>query len=494
MQVRTFEAETLTEALDAVKRELGPEAIILQTKTNKKGFGLLSRASVEITAAVSDREMSRKKQTETRLPENLRKSVEGWSAKGQADLIDRSVPKKGIELDHAVRSTKEKVHLSGKSKKEATRYIDIDTEKNPASSSVSNETYNRTNSKGFVTNSKSSVSGAIASSSVRASSSGGAKITDGSNIDSLDIRTAALIKNDMPAAPVPTRSVIDSQVLEKLRRDVRLLQDALQSRSQNFKTEGCDELFHFLIQQGFHRYSAYEWVKQVEVASGALDGLEDLKECLAELWLTKQKVLAKNWASVRSEGPRVSVFFGPPGCGKSTLIKKLTGFIRERDSRRKVGFIEISADDVGSLETPAKLFKIPYRRAKVISEVSSCVEDMSSLQEIFIEINPAMDSDDDFGLEIAKQLKSLDISSEFHLVLSLLSRDLESLRIAARASTFGLTSLCLSHVDSARQFAGLLELPARAKAPLSLLGVGRRIPADLEEASIERCVSLLLGF
>ena len=41
MQVKKFEAPTIQEALDNIKRELGPEAIILQTKKNKRGFGLL---------------------------------------------------------------------------------------------------------------------------------------------------------------------------------------------------------------------------------------------------------------------------------------------------------------------------------------------------------------------------------------------------------------------------------------------------------------------
>ena len=43
MEVKKFEAPTLQEALETIKRELGPEAVILQTKRNKRGFGLMSR-------------------------------------------------------------------------------------------------------------------------------------------------------------------------------------------------------------------------------------------------------------------------------------------------------------------------------------------------------------------------------------------------------------------------------------------------------------------
>ena len=53
MQVKKFEAATMAEALKVIKRELGPEAVILSTKHIKSGFGLMSKASVEVTAAVA---------------------------------------------------------------------------------------------------------------------------------------------------------------------------------------------------------------------------------------------------------------------------------------------------------------------------------------------------------------------------------------------------------------------------------------------------------
>src|SRR6202040_1208333 len=89
MQVKKFEAPTLQEALDHVKRELGPEAIILQTKKNKRGFGLMSQGSVEVTAAVSERSMQKKSFAETRLPEPARESVRGMSANRQAEIFDK---------------------------------------------------------------------------------------------------------------------------------------------------------------------------------------------------------------------------------------------------------------------------------------------------------------------------------------------------------------------------------------------------------------------
>src|SRR6476620_512066 len=89
MQVKKFEAPTMQEALDHVKRELGPEAIILQTKKNKRGFGPMSKSSIEITAAVSDRSLNKKQITETRLPEVARAGVKKMDAEKQANFFDK---------------------------------------------------------------------------------------------------------------------------------------------------------------------------------------------------------------------------------------------------------------------------------------------------------------------------------------------------------------------------------------------------------------------
>ena len=54
MYVKKFEADTLDDALQSVKRELGPDAIILKTITNKGLKGAFKKSRVEITAAISE--------------------------------------------------------------------------------------------------------------------------------------------------------------------------------------------------------------------------------------------------------------------------------------------------------------------------------------------------------------------------------------------------------------------------------------------------------
>lgn len=60
MYVKKFEGETLDEALKMVKRELGPDAIILKTITNKGLKGAFKKSKIEITAAISEQNYEKK--------------------------------------------------------------------------------------------------------------------------------------------------------------------------------------------------------------------------------------------------------------------------------------------------------------------------------------------------------------------------------------------------------------------------------------------------
>src|SRR5579859_6156251 len=54
MRIKRYEAPTIQEALQKVKKDLGPEAVILYTKTFRKGgvLGIFGKPMAEITAGI----------------------------------------------------------------------------------------------------------------------------------------------------------------------------------------------------------------------------------------------------------------------------------------------------------------------------------------------------------------------------------------------------------------------------------------------------------
>ena len=89
MQVKKFEAKTMKEALELVKVHLGPEAIILSAKDTHRGFGLMGEKSVEVTAAVSEETLRRKKMAESKLREELRERFQQIPAAKQKEFINK---------------------------------------------------------------------------------------------------------------------------------------------------------------------------------------------------------------------------------------------------------------------------------------------------------------------------------------------------------------------------------------------------------------------
>ena len=115
MQVKKFEARTMKEALEMVKTQLGPDAIILSARDNNKSFGLVGEGSVEITAAVSEETLHRKKFVESRLRVEDKDKLNRSSAKIQKHIIDKMVTK---YIDEKEAAAPKKITR--------TRYIEID--------------------------------------------------------------------------------------------------------------------------------------------------------------------------------------------------------------------------------------------------------------------------------------------------------------------------------------------------------------------------------
>ncbi|MFZ9596709.1 MAG: hypothetical protein ACO3A2_11630, partial [Bdellovibrionia bacterium] len=127
MQVKKFEGPTIQEALDQVKAELGPDAIILQTKKVKKALGFGGVAAIEITAAVSEKAIQKKQAFESRIPEANKQVIRKYSAEKQAEILDQFAEK---NLKQA-KSTQDQVSVGGGVKKSA-KPLYIDMGENPA--------------------------------------------------------------------------------------------------------------------------------------------------------------------------------------------------------------------------------------------------------------------------------------------------------------------------------------------------------------------------
>lgn len=89
MLVKKFEADTLEEALKAVKVELGPDAIILKTITNNGLKGAFKKKRIEITAAISEQNYEKKVKVDRVLNDDQKEAFYQRSANSVKESIQK---------------------------------------------------------------------------------------------------------------------------------------------------------------------------------------------------------------------------------------------------------------------------------------------------------------------------------------------------------------------------------------------------------------------
>jgi flagellar biosynthesis protein FlhF len=509
MQVKKFEAPTIQEALETIKRELGPEAIILQTKNHKRGFGLMSKASVEVTAAVSERSMQKKDYVEKRVAERDRDAMRKMPADRQAEYFDKHGEKHLERLQQ--QASRDRVELQsgpggarhtglfGSSKTRtpanapapaaapakkitSTRYIDIDSQELP--------TY------------------AAAAPAPRASQA-----------------AAAHGPSSGPSGATPGALGFGGGVEEEVRHLKRMIQE-LKSAQDTFSesrasrgpadpisasaspetlsTPALRDAFEQLVLNGVERRYALPLIKKVSFELGAqgdghttspdavLDALAGEIMQTAEVLSPMAGILPRAQSGDNSL-PAVLSIVGPTGVGKTTTVAKLASeAILKRNL--KVGLINLDSYKVAAFDqlgTYAKILNVPFRSCGSSEELQAALKDFQSLDLILVDTAGRSQRDPGSLREMQGMLAGIPMARTM-LALSVTTRDAELYDMANRFAIFRPQGLIVSKLDEATAFGAVYNLSQRVKLPLLYFTTGQRVPEDIEDATGERVAALIL--
>ena len=86
MYVRKFQGESIEETIKLIKKELGPEAIILKTETFKGIKSALKKSKVEITAAITEKNLKKKMNVERVLSDDQKERAFTGSSESLTEM------------------------------------------------------------------------------------------------------------------------------------------------------------------------------------------------------------------------------------------------------------------------------------------------------------------------------------------------------------------------------------------------------------------------
>ena len=445
MQIKKFEAPTIQEALDAIKRELGPEAIILQTKRNRKGFGLMNGSSVEITAAVSERSIQKKNYLEKKLTPEKKDQVSRLTAAKQADLLDKTMEKAlGRKNDKNRAYSTEPTQVA---KITSTRYIDIDPDNNPETREVP------------------------AASRAPVNALGGLSMEE-------ELRELKRVLGDMQIA--------QSQPQEEPR----------QSNREGDLTGAMQDAFDHLLLAGVDRKVARTLLKKVsfELDPDSTHNPDAILDQLTFEVMNSVQTTSFFADLNESKENRIVALVGPTGVGKTTTLAKIASVFLLRGKKR-VGLMNLDTFKVGAseqLQTYASILNVPFRSVSNEAEIETALKDFQALDLVLIDTTGRSQKD----LQALKDLKTILNTSgrivDTILCLSSTIRDTEAYEVIQRFGMFAPKSIALTKLDEAMTHGCLVNISHRSNLPYSFFTTGQRVPDDIEEATSDRVAALVM--
>jgi flagellar biosynthesis protein FlhF len=190
----------------------------------------------------------------------------------------------------------------------------------------------------------------------------------------------------------------------------------------------------------------------------------------------------------------VAAFVGPTGVGKTTTIAKLAAQYALGE-KKKVALLTIDTYRIAAVEQLrifAKLIGIPLEVVMSASELDRSLALHREKDLLLIDTAGRSQRDTAQMAELASCFAH-SRRATVHLVLSATASQQNLADIVERFRPLALESLIFTKLDESNTFGGILNTALQVHLPLSYLTTGQRVPEDIEVATPERVVDLILN-
>jgi flagellar biosynthesis GTPase FlhF len=191
--------------------------------------------------------------------------------------------------------------------------------------------------------------------------------------------------------------------------------------------------------------------------------------------------------------PLTWALVGPTGVGKTTTLAKIASFARLKRGL-KVGLINLDTYKVAAFDQLAaygKILNIPFRSVASAADLKQVLAEYRDLDLILVDTTGRSPRDTQ-NLKKAQELIAQIPFCKSQLVVSASTKDSDLADVAKRYNIFEPEGLIFSKLDESNVYGSIYNLAEKTKIPLRLYTTGQRVPEDIEEATAERLVSLMI--
>lgn len=435
VDVKKYQAPSLTEAMRKAKQELGRDAVILHTRTYTRGgfMGFFGKQVCEVTASSDVNVLMRAAR----------------SASPKAESPARPAPSREQRITRRLRDA----YTGGPEDGAPDAAADPGAETRPVSRMIPE----------FAAGGR----------------EGGA---------STAVHTAT------PAAPAASPKV--GTLHDEMGHIKAMLHDLLkQSRTGSVASmpESLKDVYLMLLERDVSAGIAESLVKRLN-ENLAGDAMQDRK-LIEDKLRGYMADMIPTIGPIRIDNDKcyTVAFIGPTGVGKTTTIAKLAAHLTLREGRS----VALVTQDtyrlaaVEQLRTYAKLLNVPLHVVNTPSQMTETIRYLGSKDYILID-TAGRSQGNDMQMKELQLFMEAAAPDEVHLVLSATTQEKNLLHVREKFSIFNPNRLILTKLDEAVELGLVLNVMSQVNAQLSYVTYGQEVPDDFEVGCPRKITEMIL--
>lgn len=463
MKIRKFEARSMKEALDLVKTELGPDAVILNAKEAKKGFGIGGERSIEVTAAYSESSMHVRKFVESKLTDAKKDQFTHSSAKQQREVMQKVVEnqlrrsQEQSRQNQFIESSTAPMRALTKPRIANLKYIDIGDD-------------------------------------------------DSLNTPSAPTVTPPAKQSEAPILTQQAQQIWGNMEVQSLKQEIQELKTMLQANGSMRSTSARSahpgfhlgvsyeytDVYQKLTTKGISEKLAADIAVKAQEEFGAAGISSDRFGRSGRVMLDSLNTTSSDSVMNKSNS-KFHFFVGPSGSGKTSLMIKMASHLTMREGK-SVALVSTDNVKLGA-EQEIRLFSqilnLPFIAVRNQAEWSRIMPYFEDVDCVLVDTAGLSLSTESTTQYLTGVLEAIGTEAHVHLVLSA-QTDTKLLRTQVdQYLKVNPTDLCFTGLDQAHRPGTIFTTSMETKLPLFVFGVGAKIPEDFEFATAERLIDLI---
>lgn len=479
MQIKSFKAPTLKEAMANVKSELGVDAVILHTNKIKKGgiLGFHAKEIVEVIAAIEDEPVVKEQKPAM---DTGAASEAVLQAAAAARASRNSAPEPQPTGNFTPRNMVSQYQTAGTI--EAISHAMAQNTPSPTFGEVLasvNRAQEQAESEQPVLKEEPAESVSVAEEKLVSVES--------------DAEQLSSEKETETASEDATDLDVKEQEILDLQNQLEEMKSMLVEMSRN-KDEagGIPNLQRAMEAQGISQHVLEDMISKLN-GTEILAPQNSIKALKALEKYVRKAIRIANGITLYSDKPKIVALIGPTGVGKTTTLAKIAAkFVLEEGA--KVALItadtyRISA--VEQLKTYSDILGLPLEIVYNPQALQEAIEKHQDKQLILLD-TAGRSQYNAYQMKELSELLNIDADIEKHLVMSATTKTSDGLELLDNFSLCKPDRVIFTKVDETKTHGIILNILHRRKAALSYLTNGQSVPDDIEPASIEKLAELLL--